>query len=104
MASQTVVIICCMQGTERLGQDLLDKMDANLALFQQLCKAAIFNVPPVHAVQTAPMAVMMPAASPLGRTPLRSEQDLDARLESLRMQLRQASGVSRFWATREGWG
>jgi hypothetical protein len=39
------------QGTERLGQDLLDKMDANLALFQQLCKAAIFNVPPVHAVQ-----------------------------------------------------
>jgi hypothetical protein len=41
-------------------------------------------------MQAAPMA-MMPAASPLGRTPLKSEQDLDARLESLRTQLRQAS-------------
>ena len=41
-----------LQGTERLGDDLLCKMESNLSLFQQFCSTTIFSVP-VNAMLTS---------------------------------------------------
>jgi hypothetical protein len=73
------------KGSDLLGQDLIDKMESNLSLFQQFCMATCFNVPP--ALPSTENKLSNNKASPSN---VAAEKDLDAKLALLRFEIHQA--------------
>ena len=73
------------KGSEMLGQDLVDKMESNLALFQQFCMATCFNVPPVLPNSDSKLTNSQRA----NHSAASVEKELDAKLASLRIEIHQ---------------
>lgn len=75
------------EGSVMLGQDLVDTMESSLSLFQQFCMATCLNVPPVLPFSDIKLVISQRAI--LAAVPASAERELDAKLTTLRSEIRQ---------------
>ena len=75
------------KGSDMLGQDLVDQMESNLALFRQFCMATCFNAPPVLPNSDSKLTNSHEANQ--SASTASAEKELDAKLASLRSEIHQ---------------